>query len=133
MQRTYNGTVADDLSYTFASNSNRLTAVQDNGNNTFVKNGTNSYTYDANGNLLTDSGKGVSNITYNYLNLPQQITTATGTITYSYTATGQKLRMSKTPLGIGCAYVGVWKELSSVSVGQKSQLWQKRSLKCDYF
>lgn len=99
MQRTYNGTVADDLSYTFASNSNRLTSVQDNGTSTFVKNGTNSYTYDANGNLLTDSGKGVTGITYNYLNLPQQINTANGTLVYSYTATGQKLRMTVPPSG----------------------------------
>lgn len=94
MQRNFKGQLVDDLTYNLPTTGNRLTSVQDNGNDTFVKSGTNSYTYDVNGNLLTDSGKGVSGITYNYLNLPQQITTATGTITYSYTATGQKLRMT---------------------------------------
>ncbi|MFN8353182.1 MAG: RHS repeat-associated core domain-containing protein [Spirosomataceae bacterium] len=99
MQRTFKGQLVDDLTYNLPTTGNRLTSVQDNGNDTFVKSGTNSYTYDANGNLLTDSGKGVSNITYNYLNLPQQINTANGTLVYSYTATGQKLRMTVPPSG----------------------------------
>ncbi|MCB9270104.1 MAG: hypothetical protein H6561_11095 [Lewinellaceae bacterium] len=30
-------------------------------------------TYDANGNLKTDTYKGITNITYNYLNLPSAI------------------------------------------------------------
>ena len=45
--------------------------------------------YDANGNLKTDANKSISNITYNYLNLPEQISvTGKGTITYIYDALG---------------------------------------------
>jgi RHS repeat-associated protein len=61
------------------------------------------YTYDANGNLLRDYNKDIGNssndgIVYNYLNLPQIITVRTpagavkGTITYTYDATGNKLK-----------------------------------------
>jgi RHS repeat-associated protein len=62
------------------------------------------YTYDANGNLVKDLNKdivtfgGADGITYNHLNLPTVITvkkTATankGTITYTYDATGNKLK-----------------------------------------
>ena len=44
-------------------------------------------------NLTKDSNKNISTITYNVLNLPQQITFSDGsTITYSYAADGTKLR-----------------------------------------
>ena len=53
----------------------------------------NEYTYDNNGNLTKDSNKNISNIAYNVLNLPQQVTFSDGsTITYSYAADGTKLR-----------------------------------------
>lgn len=51
---------------------------------------TSNYGYDANGNLKTDSQKGITDISYNYLNLPQTIT-APVTLAYSYDATGRKL------------------------------------------
>ncbi len=51
---------------------------------------TSSYTYDVNGNLKTDAQKGITNISYNHLNLPQSIT-APVTLVYSYDATGRKL------------------------------------------
>ena len=51
---------------------------------------TSSYTYDVNGNLKTDAQKGITNISYNHLNLPQSIT-APITVAYSYDATGRKL------------------------------------------
>ncbi len=59
------------------------------------------YTYDANGNMLTDSNKGITSIDYNVLDLPQCIKTkpriifkeSTGnTIYYTYSADGTKLR-----------------------------------------
>ncbi len=51
------------------------------------------YTYDLNGNLSLDYNKGIGNITYNYLNLPSVITlTGKGTISYTYDATGNKLK-----------------------------------------
>ena len=51
------------------------------------------YTYDNNGNLTKDLNKGISNISYNSLSLPQVVTFSNGnTITYLYTADGRKLR-----------------------------------------
>ena len=53
----------------------------------------NEYTYDANGNLTKDLNKGISGITYNFLNLPNVVTFSDGsTITYTYGADGTKLR-----------------------------------------
>jgi RHS repeat-associated protein len=51
------------------------------------------YEYDANGNLKKDRNKGIENIVYNYLNLPQTITFTGGrSIEFVYDATGMKLR-----------------------------------------
>ena len=58
------------------------------------------YTYDANGNMLTDSNKGITSIDYNVLDLPQCISTksrvlfkenSNDTIYYTYSADGTKL------------------------------------------
>src|SRR5699024_4621013 len=70
----------DDLTYTYQSHSNQLLKVSDAANdpNTTLgdfHDGTNSgndNSYDDNGNLVQDLNKGVSNITYNNLNLPEQ-------------------------------------------------------------
>ena len=54
---------------------------------------TTEYTYDNNGNLTQDLNKGITNISYNVLSLPQVVTFSNGnTITYLYTADGRKLR-----------------------------------------
>ena len=54
----------------------------------------NEYVYDANGNLTKDLNKGISDITYNVLNLPTGVTFASGGfIQYGYTADGIKRRM----------------------------------------
>jgi RHS repeat-associated protein len=86
----------DDLTYSYYTNSNRLKAVADSGNTTYgFKNGANTsteYTYDNNGNMLTDQNKGITNITYNHLNLPKVVTINGSTITYTYDAAGTKLR-----------------------------------------
>lgn len=59
------------------------------------------YTYDANGNMLMDSNKGITSIDYNVLDLPQCISTksralfkedSNDTIYYTYSADGTKLR-----------------------------------------
>ncbi|WP_303315527.1 DUF6443 domain-containing protein [Flavivirga abyssicola] len=89
--------VMDNLVYTYLNNSNKLIKVLDNGNGTYgFKDGSNTtteYTYDANGNMLTDANKGIStNITYNHLNLPTQVALGGGNISYIYDATGVKLK-----------------------------------------
>ena len=90
----------DNLTLTL--NGNQLNRVDDavaastyNGGFEF-KNGVNAadeYSYDANGNLTKDLNKGISGITYNFLNLPNAVTFSDGsTITYTYGADGTKLR-----------------------------------------
>jgi len=61
------------------------------------------YTYDANGNTLTDFNKGISSTTYNYLNLPTHVNvkdpvtmTDKGTVDYIYDAAGNKLQKTVT-------------------------------------
>jgi len=91
----------DQLTYAYQANSNKLLAVADPSNTATAKlgdfiNGTNSgndYSYDGNGNLITDLNKGIASITYNHLNLPQTITiSGKGSINYQYDAAGNKLK-----------------------------------------
>ncbi len=49
--------------------------------------------YDANGNMISDANKGITNIKYNHLNLPTEIAFANGgKIEYLYDAAGVKLQ-----------------------------------------
>ena len=89
----------DNLSYSYdPNNPNRLTKVSESSNLTrgFVSanNGVAThYTYDMNGNLLTDANKNITAIEYNYLNLPQVITfSGNRIIQFVYDASGAKLR-----------------------------------------
>ena len=85
----------DELEYSYATSSNKLTSVYDDAGNTEgfepVYSG---YTYETNnGNLIADTGKGITNIVYNYLNLPTLVDFGGGKkIEYIYTATGAKLQ-----------------------------------------
>ncbi|EDP94686.1 DUF6443 domain-containing protein [Kordia algicida OT-1] len=92
----------DDLSYQYSGN--QLLNVTDASNVSFGFNDgnvhssidptdvNNDYSYDANGNMVKDKNKNISLITYNYLNLPTQITFDNGsTISYIYDASGVKL------------------------------------------
>jgi len=93
--------IIDQLTYTYQTNSNKLSKVNDAMNDPNSKLGDFHYTgtkqsydysYDGNGNLVLDNNKAISAITYNYLNLPNQVTvTAKGSITYTYDAGGNKL------------------------------------------
>ncbi|HEV7783152.1 MAG TPA: DUF6443 domain-containing protein, partial [Chitinophagaceae bacterium] len=106
----------DQLSYTYASNSNKLQQVADATNDNTSKLGdfkydavaktSTDYTYDANGSIVTDNNKRITAIDYNYLNLPSYIEIATDNlpysskyITYTYDAAGSKLKkeVSETP------------------------------------
>jgi RHS repeat-associated protein len=84
----------DYLNYTY--DGNQLTKVKDNGNDYYgFKDGVDTdieYSYDANGNMTKDDNKGISDISYNHLNLPKQVTLNGGNIKYTYDATGTKLR-----------------------------------------
>ncbi|WP_271768684.1 DUF6443 domain-containing protein [Aquimarina algiphila] len=91
--------VMDNLGYTYDTG-NRLLKVADTGNTTFgFKDGTNTnddFEYDINGNMIIDRNKGITNITYNHLNLPKIVSISnsegTGNITYIYDATGAKVK-----------------------------------------
>lgn len=97
--------VIDDMDYTYYDHSNRLKEIQDPasvlptglGDFTDKNKSDKDYDYDINGNLTKDANKDISEIEYNYLNLPETITVnGKGTIRYTYDATGNKL--SKTTL-----------------------------------
>ena len=96
--------IMDNLTYTYA-NSNQLLRVTDAGDkfNGFID-GTNTvddYTYDPNGNMITDQNKGITSaIVYNYLNLPQTIIRGLNQANYHYDATGQKMSQLTTFGGI---------------------------------
>jgi RHS repeat-associated protein len=99
----------DQLIYTYFPGSNRLQQVVDNSPNnqstsklgdfhyapgvvSKTPGSSTDYGYDANDNVNSDANKQITSIVYNYLNLPSVITTAKGTITYTYDATGKKLQ-----------------------------------------
>jgi RHS repeat-associated protein len=86
----------DNLTYTLSGNelkkvTNASTNIPANNGMHFVDgaNQDTEYTYDANGNLTQDLNKGI-NITYNVLDLPNTVTTQSGTVNYLYTADGVK-------------------------------------------
>ena len=109
----------DDLRYTYQNNTNKLQSVTDFANDPLTnlgdfrtstahpQSGSKSsltdvsgqtafdviidYTYDYNGNLISDRNKGIERVEYNVINLPAVIkVTDKGTITYRYDALGQK-------------------------------------------
>ena len=87
---------------TFTLDGNRLNRVDDAVTASAYNNGfefkdavkqANEYAYDANGNLTKDLNRNISNIQYNFLNLPGKVTFGDGsTIEYVYAADGTKLR-----------------------------------------
>ncbi|WP_264537500.1 DUF6443 domain-containing protein [Flavobacterium sp. N1736] len=105
--------VMDDLTYTYDSG-NKLMKVADAapidqyGFKDDAVNQTadteNDYKYDNNGNMIGDTNKGITDITYNHLNLPSKITLNTGVIDYKYDATGVK--QQKIVNGITTDYAG---------------------------
>lgn len=73
---------------------NQLLKVTDTGNKDYGfidgTNTNNDYTYDLNGNMTQDENKGITDIDYNFLNLPTKVTINGNTIDYVYDATGTK-------------------------------------------
>jgi RHS repeat-associated protein len=107
----------DNLTYTYTGN--KLFTISDavaatsypydfqNGSNPAVNA---DYSYDANGNLTADDNKGITSISYNLLNLPEQIIQASGKKTiFTYDALGTKLRKQEytgTTLTLTSDYLG---------------------------
>jgi hypothetical protein len=92
----------DMLEYSYPVASNQLAKVTDYGDKTagFIDGPgiADDYGYDPNGNLTSDNNKNITLITYNYLNLPFEITFSDGAkIKYIYDATGDKLQKITTP------------------------------------
>jgi RHS repeat-associated protein len=90
----------DNLAYTY-NNQNQVTkitdvAMADKGFKFANTGNSTDYEYDDNGNLVKDLNKGITNIRYNYLNLPEVIQFGSGRgvkyLKFVYDATGVKLR-----------------------------------------
>jgi RHS repeat-associated protein len=123
--------VTDSLRYQYYTGSNRLRQVTDGANDNSSTLGDfkydpatktdTDYSYDNNGNLITDKNKRITGIVYNHLNLPELITVAGttnpvsngGTIAFWYDAAGNKLRKIVSEMGrptqvtdyvAGCVY-----------------------------
>ncbi|MBC9795856.1 DUF6443 domain-containing protein [Sinomicrobium weinanense] len=99
------GEAMDDIRYVYNAGNigNKLLKVTETATSIYKDDGfkdgantNNEYTYDPNGNLKTDANKGITGITYNYLNLPTKVTVNnpehTGNIQYIYGADGSKLK-----------------------------------------
>ena len=85
-----NASPMDNLSYSYQTGNNKLASIV---NSASGNTGTYSYTYDGNGNVLTDSYRGVTNVIYNTSNLPIQATIGGSTnIYYCYDANGNRIR-----------------------------------------
>jgi RHS repeat-associated protein len=86
-------TAIEVLNYDYTGN--KLLNVTDQGTDEGFKDGNTTgddYEYDANGNMRVDLNKGITNISYNFLNLPETIEIAgKGTVEYVYDAAGIKL------------------------------------------
>ena len=98
-----NNSALDELTY-FYEDGNKLLGVDDavttsSGFDFYDKNGSQyninspEYAYDIDGNLIRDDNKGIFDIQYNHLHLPEKIDFGNGdSICYIYSAGGQKVR-----------------------------------------
>ena len=75
--------------YSYTAGTNRLSSVTDHGG----------YSYDANGNIIEGelSGGIVSNLSFDYRNLPESITAGNSTFSYYYDANGERVYSSADP------------------------------------
>lgn len=128
------GAAADSLTYSYLGN--QLSAIADaSPGNTGVKSGTSSYSYDANGNMLTD-GNRAATLTYNYLNLPKTVVTGGKTLTYDYDAGGNKHKYVADTLTV--KYAGIFEYnaanvVKRVATSDGQLLSSGDTLRFDYF
>ncbi len=95
LQRKSANTTIDNLDYTYEGNQLKSINDQTTSDEGF-KDGaelSTEYTYDANGNMISDANKLITSTTYNLLNKPNRITFSNGDyIQYTYDAAGSKLK-----------------------------------------
>ncbi len=101
----------DQLTYAYGDKGNQLLNVSDGGDDTSLNDpdpkitrikdlgfrdgniSDQDYTYDPNGNMISDQNKGIDHISYNHLNLPQLVSFDNGNyVRYTYNAAGIKLQ-----------------------------------------
>lgn len=106
-------TPIDNLTFTYGASDvkgNQLQAITDRaGNGAGFNDGNTSgddYSYDANGNLIQDKNRGISSVSYNYLNLPARLAVGGQTLSYIYDAGGQKRKLSVSNGGESTLYEG---------------------------
>ncbi|MDQ8142913.1 RHS repeat-associated core domain-containing protein [Chryseobacterium sp. CFS15] len=115
---TNTATVIDDLTYTYAEGGNKLTGITDSSQNqTGYENYPPTYpiNYDLNGNMLSMSGKGISSIQYNFLNLPNEINMGFNSpfdVSHTYRADGSKLRKTTVSTVTGFQNMTITTELT---------------------
>jgi RHS repeat-associated protein len=95
-RRGFTGALVDNLSYTY--NGNQLSFVNDSSSPTLGflngNTGTDDFSYDWNGNIDMDKNKGLNtkgNISYNHMNLVQEVVKGSEKVKYIYDAKGRKL------------------------------------------
>lgn len=100
------GILMDDLEYKY--HGNRLRHVADAGTQNGFANSTTGdnsdinqpstweYSYDRNGNILSDDNRGITVIEYNFQNLPTYVQVSSHSLNYAYSAAGTKLRFTGT-------------------------------------
>jgi RHS repeat-associated protein len=107
LSRYQAGTLIDSLAYTYSSTNMLQSLADKSGSNAGLVNLTTTYLYDGNGNLKSNANATNAtqnkSYTYNLLNLPLIATFPTGTATYTYDATGRKLRKVSVVSGVATA------------------------------
>ena len=128
------GTVVDNLSYSYTGN--QLTAVGDaSGNNSGVKSGSSSYSYDRNGNMVSDGNRGAT-LTYNYLNIPKTVVVGSKSFAYDYDAGGTKHKYSGDTVNVkyaGAFEYNVGNVVKRVSTSEGQLVPSGDTLRFDYY
>ena len=104
----------DNMAYSYTTGTNKISSITDAASATQggFPAASGSYTYDTNGNQISDGAKGFTAITYNHLNLPTKFTQGANTIEIQYDAAGRKLK--KIPSGGATkSYIGTFEYSNS--------------------
>ena len=80
----------DQLAFFYTGTGNRVSQISDASGNSTGFSGTSTYGYDAAGRMTSDSQKGT--IAYNHLGLVKTVTKNSDVLTYTYDATGRRLK-----------------------------------------